>query len=254
MPERGAEGQELAGRVAVVTGGSRGIGAGVVHALAGLGADVVVASRDVERCRAVAAEVEAAHGVRALAHGYNASDWDQSDALHAATLAELGRLDVLVNNAGMSPVYDELTDVTAALFDKVIGVNLRGPFRLTALAGATMRDAGGGTVVNVGSVAALHPTPEALAYGAAKAGLHALTQGFARAYGPSVRVNTVHPGPILTDIAEHWPDGVREEHERSITLRRCGRLEEVVEAVVFLATDRSSYVTGTALEVAGGYR
>jgi NAD(P)-dependent dehydrogenase (short-subunit alcohol dehydrogenase family) len=248
------ESAELAGRVAVVTGGSRGIGAAALHALAGLGADVVVASRNVEQCRAVAADIEAAYGVRALAVAYNASDWEQSDALHAATLEAFGRLDVLVNNAGMSPVYDELTDVTAALFDKVIGVNLRGPFRLTALAGATMRDAGGGVVVNVGSVAAVYPTPDALAYGAAKAGLHALTQGFARAYGPTVRVNTVHPGPILTDIADHWPDGVREEHERSVTLRRCGRPDEVVEAIVYLATDRSSYVTGAALEVAGGYR
>jgi NAD(P)-dependent dehydrogenase (short-subunit alcohol dehydrogenase family) len=163
-------------------------------------------------------------------------------------------VDVLVNNAGMSPVYDKLSDVSQALFDKVIGVNLRGPFRLTALAGATMREQGGGAVVNVGSVAATRPTPEALPYGAAKAGLHALTQGFALEFGPSVRVNTVHPGPILTDIAEHWPDGVREAHEQSVTLGRCGRPEEVVDAIVFLGTDRSSYVTGTALEVAGGYR
>jgi NAD(P)-dependent dehydrogenase (short-subunit alcohol dehydrogenase family) len=244
----------LAGRVAVVTGGSRGIGAGVVRACAEDGAHVVIASRKLEACEALADEVTRRFGVRALPVAFNAGSWEQNDALAAAAYDEFGRVDILVNNAGMSPLYDDITSVTEALYDKVLDVNLRGPFRLTALVGSRMQQAGGGSVVNIGSSAAIRPDPFALPYSAAKAGLHVLSEGFAQLFGPSVRVNTVQPGPIRTDIAEHWADGAAEKLAESVAMQRCGEVDEVVSAVRFLASDAASYITGAVLRVDGGWR
>lgn len=245
--------RELDGRVAVVTGGSRGMGLAMVRRFAELGADVVVASRKAEVCAEVCADVERAHGVRAMPFAMNVSDWDQCDALVEATYERFGRADILVNNAGLSPLYDDLVGVDAALFDKVIAVNLRGPFRLMALFGARMAAADGGSIVNIGSSAAIRPDPMALPYSAAKAGLHTLTEGFAQALAPKVRVNTVQPGPILTDIADNWPEGVEEAHRRTVALGRCGTPDEVVGAVVYMATAASSYTTGAVLRVDGGW-
>ncbi|NYJ08686.1 SDR family NAD(P)-dependent oxidoreductase [Petropleomorpha daqingensis] len=245
---------ELRGRVVLVTGGSRGLGREMVLAFAERGASVVVASRKLDACRAVADEVAERFGVEALPVGVNVSDWAQCDRLVEAAYDRFGRVDVLVNNAGLSPLYPSLSEVSPELFDKVIGVNLRGPFRLTALIGERMAAADGGSVVNIGSVEAARPQPLALPYAAAKAGLHALTEGFARAYGPSVRVNTVQAGPFLTDIAQHWPPGLREEMEQHLVLGRCGEPAEIVGAVLFLATSASSYVTGSVLRVDGGWR
>jgi NAD(P)-dependent dehydrogenase (short-subunit alcohol dehydrogenase family) len=245
---------ELSGRVALVTGGSRGLGREMVLAFAERGARVVIASRKLESCRAVADEVERRFGAEALPVAVNVSDWEQCDRLVEAAYDRFGRVDVLVNNAGLSPLYPSLTEVSQELFDKVLAVNLRGPFRLTALVGERMAAGDGGSVINIGSVEAVRPQPLALPYAAAKAGLHALTEGFARAYGPTVRVNTIQAGPFLTDIADHWPPGMREELEAHLVLGRCGEPGEVVGAVLFLATSASSYVTGTVLRVDGGWR
>ncbi len=245
---------ELAGKVALVTGGSRGLGREMVLAFAERGAAVVIASRKLDGCRAVAAEVERRFGGEALPVAANVSDWEQCGRLVEAAYERFGRVDVLVNNAGLSPLYPSLAEVSQVLFDKVIAVNLRGPFRLTALVGEQMAAGEGGSVINVGSVEAVRPQPLALPYAAAKAGLHALTEGFARAYGPSVRVNTVQAGPFLTDISEHWPPGMREEMEQHLVLGRCGQPGEIVGAVLFLATSASSYVTGSVLRVDGGRR
>jgi NAD(P)-dependent dehydrogenase (short-subunit alcohol dehydrogenase family) len=175
---------DLAGKVALVTGGSRGLGREMVLAFAERGADVVVASRKLDACEAVAREVADRFGRRAEPIAANVSDWAQCDALADAAHERFGRVDVLVNNAGLSPLYPRLEDVEEGLFDKVVAVNLKGPFRLTARIGARMAAGDGGSVVNVSSVAAVRPQPEYLAYAAAKAGLNALTEGFAKAYGP----------------------------------------------------------------------
>lgn len=244
---------DFGGQVAVVTGGSRGIGLETARALAARGADVVVASRRLDACQRVADELGAEHGVRTLALATNVSAWDDCDRLVEATYDTFGRLDVLVNNAGLSPLYDDLSSVSAALFDKVIAVNLRGPFRLMALAGTMMAERDGGSIVNIGSVAAVRPELMALPYSAAKAGLHVLTEGFAQALAPKVRVNTVHPGPVLTDIAEHWTP----EHEQglasTVALRRCATPDEVVGAILYFASSASSYTTGAVLRVDGGW-
>jgi NAD(P)-dependent dehydrogenase (short-subunit alcohol dehydrogenase family) len=242
----------LQDKVAVVTGGSRGMGRAMVHALASRGARVVIASRKLENCEALKSEIEATYGTTAVAARFNASSWTDADKLFERTIAELGAIDVLVNNAGLSPLYSSLTEISEALFDKVIGVNLKGPFRLMALTGEHMAAHAGGSIINIGSVEAIRPSPHALPYAAAKAGLHVLTEGFAKAYGPSVRVNTIQCGPFLTDISEAWTDEMRAEFESDLALRRCGHPEEVIGAVVYFASDASSFTTGAVLRVDGG--
>jgi NAD(P)-dependent dehydrogenase (short-subunit alcohol dehydrogenase family) len=244
----------LHGKVAVVTGGSRGLGRAMVEAFAAEGADVAVASRKLDACQEVAREVRERHARRALPVACNVSDWEQCDALVDAAYRELGRVDVLVNNAGLSPLYPSLDQVTEALFDKVMGVNLKGPFRLASLIGTRMAQDGGGSIINISSMEAVRPAPEALPYAAAKAGLNALTEGMARAFAPSVRVNAIQCGPFLTDIATHWtPEAVQGLIDRA-ALGRCGEPEEVVGAALFFATAASSYCTGAVLRLDGGSR
>ena len=150
----------------------------------------------------MAAEVEA-KGRRALPVACHIGHWDEIDGLVEQAYATFGRVDVLVNNAGMSPLYPDLTAVSEELWDKVLGVNLKGPFRLTALVGTRMADGPyGGSIINVSSTGSLRPAPGMLPYDAAKAGLNTLTEGFAKAFGPTVRVNCIMAGPFLTDIAE----------------------------------------------------
>lgn len=242
------------GKVAVVTGGSRGLGKQIVLGFAERGVRVVIASRKLANCEAVAAQVRAEYGVEALPVPINVSKWEECTALADVVYEHFGRVDVLVNNAGLSPRYDKLTAVSEELFDKVVAVNLRGPFRLTALIGERMKaSANGGAIINIGSVEAIRPHPDALPYAAAKSGLHALTEGFARAYGPEVRVNTIQPGPFLTDIAEHWSDARKAEMQSAAALGRCGQPEEIVGAVMYFASDVSSYATGAVLRLDGGW-
>lgn len=178
--------------------------------------------------------------------------WDQLDGLVEAVYSRFGKVDVLINNAGMSPTYPSLTGVSEKLFDAVLNLNLKGPFRLGALIGERMVAAGGGSIVNVSSIEALHPNPGALPYAAAKAGLNALTEGLSRAYGPSVRVNTIVPGPFFTDISKAWDMPFMERAFQAFALRRGGRPSEIVGAALYLASDASSYTTGSILRVDGG--
>ena len=175
----------LEGRTAIITGGSRGLGREMALAFAEHGANVVIASRKIENCEVVAEEVRA-RGVRALAVGYHAASWDDAGRLADEATAEFGRIDILVNNAGMSPLYSSLVDVTEDLYDKVLGVNLKGPFRLSTLMGTHMTtpDADGvihgGAIINVSSTSSQRPSPNEVIYGAAKAAINTLTIGLAR--------------------------------------------------------------------------
>jgi NAD(P)-dependent dehydrogenase (short-subunit alcohol dehydrogenase family) len=242
----------LAGKVALVTGGSRGLGREMVLAFADAGADVVIASRKLDSCQAVAAEVEA-KGRRALPVACHVGHWDEIDGLVEQAYGAFGHVDVLVNNAGMSPLYPDLPSVSEELWDKVLGVNLKGPFRLTALVGTRMVEGGrGGTIINVSSTGSIRPMPHMLPYDAAKAGLNTLTEGFAKAFGPSVRVNCIMAGPFLTDISKAWDPKLLERGMPSHALGRAGEPSEVVGAALFLATDASSFTTGALLRVDGG--
>ncbi len=245
---------ELKDMVVLVTGGSRGLGRQMVHAFAACGARVVIASRNLANCEAVAKELHEKHGTEALPVAFNVGDWDQCDALVGAAYEAFGRVDVLVNNAGLSPHYPRLSAVSRELFDKVLDVNLRGPFRLSALIGERMADGDGGSIINIGSIEAIRPHAHALPYAAAKAGLHVLTEGFAQAYGPSVRVNTIQAGPFLTDIADNWKEGQQAEIEGLVALRRCAQPDEIVGAALYFATSSSSFTTGAVLRVDGGWQ
>lgn len=244
---------DLSGKVAVVTGGSRGLGREMAGAFARHGATVVVASRKLDPCLELASELTESFGTEAIGVACHVGHWDDCDALIATTIERFGTIDVLVNNAGMSPLYESLGQVTEALFDKVIGVNLKGPFRLSALAAEHMVEHGGGSIVNVSSTAAVQPSASEVPYGAAKAGLNALTVAFAHAYGPSVRANGIMPGPFLTDISTAWDlDAFAERARTSIPLQRGGEPDEIVGAALYLASAASSYTTGAIIKVDGG--
>ena len=245
---------DLSGKVAVVTGGSRGLGKEMCEAFAAHGADVVIASRKEDACVELAKAIENDTGRQAMGIGFHAGRWDDAQRLYDAAIDRFGRIDVLVNNAGMSPLYPTLDAVTEELWDKVIGVNMKGPFRLAVLAGTHMRDSGnGGSIINVSSIAAVEPTPTELPYGMAKAGLNALTLGLARAFGPTVRVNTIMPGPFLTDISKAWDlDGFNKMAKVNIPLQRGGEPHEIVGAALYFASDASSYTTGAILKIDGG--
>src|SRR5581483_4960779 len=136
--------------------------------------------------------------------GFNVSDWAACTDLVDAVYQRFGAIDVLVNNAGLSPVYPSLAEVSEELFDKVIGVNLKGPFRLAALVGTRMAEQNGGSIINVSTVGSVSPSPRELPYAAAKAGLNLFAGAMSRAFGPTVRVNTIMPGAFLTDISQAW--------------------------------------------------
>ena len=243
---------DLNGKVALVTGGSRGLGRAITLAFAARGANVVIASRKAENCAAVAKEAEAL-GAQALPHACHVGHWDELAGLADAAYAAFGQVDVLVNNAGMSPLYPKLSAVTEELFDKVIGVNLKGPYRLSALIGERMAAADGGAIINVSSTAAVQATPDSEPYGAAKAGVNSLTLSLARAYAPKVRVNCIQAGPFLTDISRAWDMAAFERNARQrIALQRGGQPEEVVGAALYLASDAGSFTTGAILRVDGG--
>jgi NAD(P)-dependent dehydrogenase (short-subunit alcohol dehydrogenase family) len=243
---------DLTGRVAVVTGGSRGLGRAIALGLAEAGADVAIVSRNLESCEATAREVAERTGRQAWARACHVGRWDQLDGLVDDVYERFGQLDILVNNAGMSPQYDQVVDVTERLFDSVLNLNLKGPFRLSALVGTRMSGEGGGSIINISSIAAVRPYPRVIPYAASKAGLNAMTLALAHSFGSSVRVNCVLAGPFETDIAQAWSPEMRARRTSALAAGRIGQPEEIVGAVVYLASDASSFTTGALLTVDGG--
>jgi NAD(P)-dependent dehydrogenase (short-subunit alcohol dehydrogenase family) len=241
---------DLSGQVAIVTGGSRGIGRAIVGGLAEAGADVIIASRKKDACEAAAAEVRASTGRRAAAISCHVGRWVDCDAVIAAALDQFGRLDILVNNAGMSPTYDSLDRVSEELWDKTVAVNLKGPFRLAVLAATHMAAGSGGSIINIGSAGSQMASVNELPYACAKAGLNALTVGLAEAYAPKVRVNAILPGPFRTDASRAWaPAGPEAPF---VPLGRMGDPEEVAPLALHLASAASSFTTGAIIRVDGG--
>jgi NAD(P)-dependent dehydrogenase (short-subunit alcohol dehydrogenase family) len=244
------------GRVILVTGGSRGLGEAMCLGLAERGARIVIASRKVDACEVLADRIRA-DGGQAFALACHVGDWDSLDRVVDQAAAHWGRLDGLINNAGMSPLAPSLLETSSTLFDKVVGVNLKGPTRLTALAAERMKSTGGGAIVNVTSLASIRPSPLTAIYSAAKAGLNALTVASAQEYGPAgVRVNAIVCGTFDTDATAgfvHDPALLPHVVE-PITLGRVGRPDEVVGAAVYLLSDASSYTTGSLITIDGGVR
>ncbi|MFN9926935.1 MAG: SDR family NAD(P)-dependent oxidoreductase [Phenylobacterium sp.] len=240
---------DLSGRVALITGGSRGLGLQMVRAFAERGADVVIASRKLDACEAAAEEVRAL-GRRAMAYSMHAARWPEIDALIEAAYGEFGRVDILVNNAGMSPSVPS-HEITEALFDSVLGLNFKGPFRLASSVAHRMAQGEGGVIINISSTASLNPSPGIGPYSGAKAALNAMTEALSREYAPKVRVNTIAPGPFLTDISKAWTEEARRTAPNP--LRRPGLPEEIVTAALYLASPASSFTTGSLLRVDGGH-
>ena len=247
-----AELLDLSGKVAVVTGGSRGIGRAVAEGFAMAGADVVIASRKLENCKTAAAEIEAATGRRALPVGCHVGRWEDAEVLLDAVYDAFGRCDVLVNNAGMSPLYDDLPAVTQELYDKVHAVNARGPFRLSALFGTRMAEGDGGSIINVTTAGTLRPDATDLPYAMAKAGLNALTLALAGAWAPKVRANLVMPGAFDTDISKAWGPENQALAAAANPMKRIGVPEDMAGLCVFLASEAASYINGAQILVDGG--
>jgi NAD(P)-dependent dehydrogenase (short-subunit alcohol dehydrogenase family) len=242
----------LDGKVAVVTGGSRGIGRAIAEGMAAAGADVVIASRKLDSCEEAATAIAAATGRRAVPVAFHAGRWDDAEALADAVHRELGRCDVLVNNAGMSPLYPDLPSVTEELYDKVHAVNARGPFRLSSLLGTRMAEGDGGVILNVTTAGTLRPGADDLPYAMAKAGLNAMTLALAGAWAPKVRANLLMPGAFDTDIATHWTPEMREAVTRMNPMGRMGVPADMVGIAVLLASDAGAYINGAQILVDGG--
>ena len=245
---------DLEGRVAVVIGGSRGLGLAMSRGLAEAGAAVAVASRKVDSCEAVAAELEAT-GHRASAHAFDAGRWDDCDRLFAEVNERWGGADILINNVGKSPVAASSIETSEALFDKIIALNMRYAFRLSALFGSRMKERGRGAIINISSTGSLRPEPYFAPYAAAKSGLNILTECFAKELGPEVRVNTVMPGPFHTEATAAWSrsDEFTAHAERFLPLGRGGEPPEIVGAVLYLVSDLASFTTGATIKVDGGH-
>ena len=239
---------DFSGKVALITGGSRGLGRQMALAYAARGADLVIASRKLENCISVVDEVEAM-GRKGLAISVDATQWDDMDRLADAAYAAFGKVDILVNNAGKSPAIAS-HEITERQFDGVVDLNFKGPFRLAANIGRRMADAEGGVIINISSMAAVKPVTGVVPYSGAKAALNAMTVSLAHEFGPKVRVNAIQAGPFLTDISKAWPEEMRRKAANA--LGRPGNPEEVITTTLYLASAASSFVTGAIVPCDGG--
>jgi NAD(P)-dependent dehydrogenase (short-subunit alcohol dehydrogenase family) len=243
---------DLSAKVAVVTGGSRGLGRAIAEGLAMAGADIVIASRKLDNCERAAGEIADKTGRRAVAMRCHVGRWSDCDDLVEAVYDEFGRCDVLVNNAGMSPAYDGLASVTEELYDKVHATNARGPFRLSVLFGERMAGAEGGSIINISSVGSWRPTAIDLPYAMAKAAVNAMTLALAGTWAPKVRANVVLPSANETDMNRGWPSEMRMRVAEANPMKRLGRPEDLAGLCVFLASDAASYINGAQVPVDGG--
>ena len=245
---------DVSGKVVLITGGSRGLGRAMSLGFAARGAKVAIASRKLESCEQLAAQITAQGGT-AAAIACHVGEWDALEGVVDAVQVRFGRLDVLINNAGMSPTADSLLATSEALFDKIIDINLKGPLRLTAVAATRMGRTGGGSIINISSLASLKPTPLTTVYSAAKAGLNALTRASAQEYAPlGVRVNCIVCGTFDTDATAGFVrnPAVLTEVVKPIALQRVGTAGEVVGAALYFASAASSYTTGAIINIDGG--
>ena len=243
----------LDGKVALVTGGSRGIGRATALAFADAGADVVVASRKLPDLEVVAEEIKA-KGRKGLAVASHIAKIEESKNLVEKVKAEFGRIDILFNNAGTNPYFGPLMDAEEWAWDVTMNVNLKGPFLLGQLVAKVMKEQGGGSIINTASTGGMR-AGELHIYGITKAGLIMLTQVMAKEWVQyNIRVNAIAPGVIKTRLSEAlWKEpAVGERAAKNTALGRLGMPEEVAKTALFLASDASSYVTGETIVIDGG--
>jgi NAD(P)-dependent dehydrogenase (short-subunit alcohol dehydrogenase family) len=245
----------LDGKVALVTGASRGIGKAIAAAYLAAGADVMLSSRKVDALEAARDELRAAAGDRAGAVAVcaaNAGDPDAAAACVAATVAQFGGVDVLVNNAATNPYMGRMIDIDLPRLDKTYDVNLRGAFVWTQEAYRQSMAGRGGNVVNISSIGGLSVETSIGHYNVTKAALLHLTRSLAKELAPDIRVNAICPGLVKTDMARALWEGNEESVSKFVPLGRLGEPSDVADAALFLASDASSWMTGTMLVVDGG--
>ena len=249
---------DLTGKVSLVTGATKGLGRAIVEGLAEAGSEVVVVSRKPELCDEVAKQVEAATGRQAMSAACHVGDWDGLSELVDRVYDRFGRLDVLVNNAGINPTPTPVTEISSEYFDKLMSVNLKGPVRLAGLVAPRMGEAGGGSIINVTTVGAYHGGPGVGVYTAGKAALTNFTRVMAAEWsGIGVRVNALAPGPFMTEMMKgtaKYDDMFITRSAQATLMKRVADPEEIVPIVLYLASDASSYVTGEDFSIAGGMR
>ncbi|MBB5052506.1 NAD(P)-dependent dehydrogenase (short-subunit alcohol dehydrogenase family) [Afipia massiliensis] len=245
---------DLAGKVAVVTGSSRGIGRASAELLARMGAKVIVSSRKADACEAVADGIRK-EGGDAHVIACNISRHEEVDALINGTVKHYGQIDILVCNAAVNPYYGPLLDITDEAFDKIMGANIKSNIWLCKLAMPKMAERGGGSVVIISSIGGLRGSTVIGAYGISKAADFSLARSLAGEWGPkNVRVNCIAPGLVKTDFARAlWEDQDNLKRRTTTTpLRRIGEPHEIAGAVVYLASDASTFMTGQTIVIDGG--
>jgi NAD(P)-dependent dehydrogenase (short-subunit alcohol dehydrogenase family) len=244
---------DLSGKIALVNGASRGIGEAIAKGLAACGAMVVLSSRRQDGVQAVTDAI-VAQGGKAVAHACHAGHLDEIGTLFEFVRKEFGRLDILINNAATNPYYGPASGLSPEAFDKTVEVNLKGPYFMISKAVPLMIESGGGSIVNVASIAALTPLPGQAVYSMTKAGLISVTRSFAKEYGQQgIRVNAILPGVVETRFASALVEdpGVQKWLSR-LPAGRAGQADEMVAGVLYLASDQASYTTGTTLVMDGG--
>jgi NAD(P)-dependent dehydrogenase (short-subunit alcohol dehydrogenase family) len=252
QPSPGGSGRPMSGRVALVAGASKGIGAATAEAFAAAGAAVVLAARDTAALESVASGIEA-RGGRALAVGTDVTDADSVRRLVDQAVARFGRLDAAFNNASAGPLPAPLADIDPEEFDLGIATNIRGTFLGMKFQIPAMLAGGGGAIVNMASIAGLNATANLAAYVAGKSGIIGLTKVAALDYADrGIRVNVVAPGPIRTYHIERAGEQAMRAAALSTPMRRMGTAAEVAQAVLWLCSDESSFVTGTVMPIDGG--
>jgi 3-oxoacyl-[acyl-carrier protein] reductase len=247
---------DLSGNIALVTGGSRGLGYQMVRAFAERGADVVIASRKLDNCEKVAEEVRAL-GRRALPFPVHAAKWDEIDRLIDAAYAEFGRVDILVNNAGMSHVRRPMLEVEEAEFDRLMAVNVKSIFLFAHAVVPLMRKQKSGVIINIGSTAGIRPRPGLTWYNASKGAVNLVSKSMAAELAPDgIRVCAIAPVMAETPLLPTFMGGdspeLRAQFKATVPLGRFATIDDVANAALFLASDEASFLTGNVLEVDGG--
>lgn len=246
---------DLDGKIAFVSGASRGIGEAIAKLLAQQGAHVIVSSRKIDGCQAVADAIVAAGG-KATAVACHIGELEQIQAVFGQIREQFGRLDILVNNAATNPQFCHILDTDVSAFQKTVDVNIRGYFFMSVEAGKLMREHGGGSIINVASINGVTPGNFQGIYSVTKAAVINMTKAFAKeCAAQGIRCNALLPGLTDTKFASALVknDAIREEALRHIPLHRVADPSEMAGAVLYLASDASSYTTGLSLNVDGGY-
>ncbi len=247
---------DLTGKVALLTGASKGMGKAMAEALAEHGARVMLSSRKLDQCEAAAAEINAKCGQeRVFGHSCNAGYKEQLQALVDATHDKLGAIDILVGNAGVNPFFGPMSEIPDEAYDKIMSTNVKANHWLVQMVAPDMIERGSGSIMITSSTGAFSPSPVLGTYNISKLAVIALVRNLAGELGPrGVRVNAICPGLIKTAFAQAlWDNPQAEQHaNQQIPMRRLGEAEDLKGLAVFLASDASSYITGQALTVCGG--